>query len=800
MTVRTAPGYAPTPAAPPPPVAGTRRVLDADLLPTVALGALTVVSVLAFSRVFTTPGWIAPAVLTAVAAHVLAWWLRARHVPVSIAVAVELVVVAAVAAYLILPGDLTWGLPLGHLYHGLGTSLRHAGTGMRVDITPVPSAPGYSLLVAWGAGVAAVVADLLAFHLRAALQALAPPFALFLTASAIGTAQGRAWTVGAEVGAIAVFLLAEQIAAQHGATWLGGRAAGTARVAATAGALSAAVAVIAAVALTPVIPAREGDGILGWRSATGGGNGTRITPSPFDDLRTRLLDNPDTVVMTVESSQPSYWRLTSLDNFDGTVWSSNDSYQSINGRLPGVSLSPGTQQVSEQFQIAALDSIWLPTGFDPEVVHRVANVSWDPTSGSLISSKATSNGESYSVDASEQLAELSPRLLSAAPPLSSASVPTSDVSLPGDIPSAVLALGHKITAGDQTEYAKAYALEQFFHRSPFEYTTTPISDDSSSALDTFLFSTHQGYCQQFAGAYAVLARAVGLPTRIAVGFQTGALNGGVYTVTDADAHAWPEVWFPTVGWVPFEPTPGRQVPGATYTGNTSAVQSSPSSAITTTTAPAAAKSGSSSAPKVHLPTGASASTAAPVHHTNSPFWAVVGLVVSLMALVVVLWGSAVATMRRLRWRRRRSRAAHPPHGDALFPAPGPRPDGFDTDPTARQRVLVAWAETAELLAWWRLRRRPDETVMEFAERAALELPRPSTTIDASADELLELAGLVQRAEFSAVDVTRTNADQADRLARSVIDQLRRAIPRGRRFELLIDPRQALRPTVVENSS
>jgi hypothetical protein len=87
-------------------------------------------------------------------------------------------------------------------------------------------------------------------------------------------------------------------------------------------------------------------------------------------------------------------------------------------------------------------------------------------------------------------------------------------------------------------------------------------------LDRFLFVTHAGFCQQFAAAFALLARLDGLPTRVAVGTTPGQLvHGDTYQVTTADIHSWPEVLFAGLGWVRFEPTPGRGAPGnATYTG------------------------------------------------------------------------------------------------------------------------------------------------------------------------------------------------------------------------------------------
>lgn len=68
----------------------------------------------------------------------------------------------------------------------------------------------------------------------------------------------------------------------------------------------------------------------------------------------------------------------------------------------------------------------------------------------------------------------------------------------------------------------------------------------------------RGYCEQFAGTYAAFARAVGLPSRVVVGYTPGELrDDGRYYVQGKHAHAWPEIYFDGVGWVPFEPTPGR---------------------------------------------------------------------------------------------------------------------------------------------------------------------------------------------------------------------------------------------------
>jgi protein-glutamine gamma-glutamyltransferase len=89
----------------------------------------------------------------------------------------------------------------------------------------------------------------------------------------------------------------------------------------------------------------------------------------------------------------------------------------------------------------------------------------------------------------------------------------------------------------------------------FHYTTD-VGTPGIEPLMEFLFHTHRGYCQHFAGAAALLLRVAGIPTRVVVGFATGEPVGhSTFAVRDVDAHAWIEVYFPTVGWVPFNPTP-----------------------------------------------------------------------------------------------------------------------------------------------------------------------------------------------------------------------------------------------------
>lgn len=116
------------------------------------------------------------------------------------------------------------------------------------------------------------------------------------------------------------------------------------------------------------------------------------------------------------------------------------------------------------------------------------------------------------------------------------------------------ALARTLAAGAATPYA--YVLPVLGHlRDGFEYDENPPR--RSLPLDAFVFRDRVGYCQQFAGAAALLLRLGGVPARVAAGFTSGSRDGGreEWVVRDYNAHAWVEAWFPRIGWVKFDPTP-----------------------------------------------------------------------------------------------------------------------------------------------------------------------------------------------------------------------------------------------------
>jgi transglutaminase-like putative cysteine protease len=130
--------------------------------------------------------------------------------------------------------------------------------------------------------------------------------------------------------------------------------------------------------------------------------------------------------------------------------------------------------------------------------------------------------------------------------------------LPDTTPNRVFSLARDLTATAATPYDQAQALEDYLRTFPYTLDV-PIPPAERDIADYFLFDLRQGYCDYYATAMVVLARAVGLPARLAVGYIQGQYEAEQqrYIVTEAEAHSWVEIYFPGSGWVTFEPTGGR---------------------------------------------------------------------------------------------------------------------------------------------------------------------------------------------------------------------------------------------------
>ena len=445
----------------------------------------------------------------------------------------------------------------------------------------------------------------------------------------------------------------------------------------------------------------------------------------------------------VRSSEPAYWRLTSLDSFDGEIWSSSGEFKQAGEELPteapeGQAFRPITQKVT----IRALSAIWAPTAF--EAVSLTATetpLRWDPDSSTLIvdSSEPTSDGLTYSVVS--QVPQFGPDQLDAAGGTDPKGVRDRYLGLPSDFPFLASDLAREVTTGTETRYEQALALQDWF-RQEFTYSLEPESGHGDDAVEQFLRS-REGYCEQFAGTFAAMARSLDIPARVAVGFTPGnvdADNPGVYRVYGRHAHAWPEVYFPDTGWVAFEPTPGRGMPGAQeYTGvRPQQDPARPITPATTTTAvpTTAPATGEDQARPTSPPaseqteSGAAGSDTTEGEDTTQPWRTAVLVAAALLA------GAFVVVQRRRR--AARARAALRPEDRTWI------------------RVCARLAARADIHP------DPAETPLEVAERAA------PVVGDAVAADLRAIAELVTTARWSAEGLSAEDQGRLDDLAEAVI--------------------------------
>ncbi|MDD0857135.1 transglutaminaseTgpA domain-containing protein [Arthrobacter alpinus] len=217
-----------------------------------------------------------------------------------------------------------------------------------------------------------------------------------------------------------------------------------------------------------------------------------------------------------------------------------------------------------------LRSEWLPAPAGTVSVEELGgNWRWNPATATIKGAGSTTSNKSYVVRS--EVPELTPARLGLATGKPRSSLDKMFTTLPADVPKIVKDTAKSVAGSAATPFAEAMALQNYLRSDAFTYSLdTPAEDgyDGSGmeVLAAFL-KTKSGYCVHFSAAMAVMARELGIPSRIAVGYAPGAVTTDVaerdgrtlfgYRATGRDAHAWPELYFEGLGWVPFEPTPSR---------------------------------------------------------------------------------------------------------------------------------------------------------------------------------------------------------------------------------------------------
>jgi transglutaminase-like putative cysteine protease len=561
----------------------------------VSLVALLVLTLFTFGQVFDATDYVGPALLAIGIATAVAILLRRIGLSSMPATAISLGLMMLYLILVFAPHQTLYGLPTMGAVERLWRTITRALEASRTDYAPVPMRTGYVVLIVAGMWLAATFAEVAAFRWKRPLLATLLPMTMFCLVMVVGTQEAASFSVSLFLAILLTFWALE--ASHRMRSWGRGISAWSHRgmedveapsvTGSLARRMGAATIVVAIV--SPLILPAFGDGLLAWRTQIGegpggagaGGSGSgRI--NQLVSIAPQLISQSDQVLFDVESDQTAYWRLVSLADFDGRDWHPLAGSDDGQG-LPLLPPEAPVQRVQQRFNLTSLEGDQLPAAVQANVAFidfRTSDPRFDETR--LLAQR---DGSLRLLDAFEDEAGdvrgLSYDVTSFAPAISYADLrdaaPATPAPAYADVPSdlsdEVKELVRGWVDGAQTPLDKLIAIQDELRS--FEYSLDVERLASTDYLTRFLLETQAGYCQQFATAFAILARFEGFATRVSVGFLPGEQDPGRrgrFTVRGTDAHAWPEVYFRDVGWVPFEPTPRSAttpprytIPGAGFT-------------------------------------------------------------------------------------------------------------------------------------------------------------------------------------------------------------------------------------------
>jgi len=534
------------------------RLVEARPAATVALTALTAVTVVSLCRIFPDWDYLRPMLAFAIGLHAIAFVLRLVRAPLWVALPSLLLAMFVLVGIIYYRDTLSMVFPSGRTIELMRVDLRLVIDQFATAVAPVPSEGSFATATAAVVGLCVVLSDTFAFRALGQVEAVVPTGVLFVFTSALGTDTHRvlmaALWIGAALGTIAVLRFAN---AEQDGGWMGSRRV-TFAAALPAIVLTIGAGAVMAGAVAPRLPGAGEKALIDTRNRQG--NVTEVL-SPLVDIRARMKNRGNAELFTVQSDDGAhYWRVLGLPNFDGNAWSPPEEDLREMGDRSGEVLLPGAR-VSQVFTIKAMGGPLVPAAYQPVQVSPDA-VFWADESDSLVLS-----GDSLERD--DVIAVASIVVDPTIEQLRAATVNGAEqvyYELPGGVPDTARDLAAQLTATATTPYDRAMVLQSFF-RDNFTYDLDVQLGNSNDAIEVFL-RDRRGFCQQFAGTFAAMARSIGLPARVAVGYTPGDLgNDGLFHVYGRHAHAWPEVWFDGIGWVAFEPTPSRGNPDAAqYTG------------------------------------------------------------------------------------------------------------------------------------------------------------------------------------------------------------------------------------------
>ncbi len=547
---------------------------------TVAAGVATVLASIALYPLLAGGTWFWGGIGAVIIAGGIGAATRRRTLPVSVcflaALAGEFLYLNVLFAH---HQSVAGVVPTGASVHHLRLLLTQATAEIHHGHPPVALRPGIDLLVVAGIGFVGALTDLLAVRLHRPAIAGLPLLVLFcaplttpLKPGAVGTALVFCVGVAGYLGLLSadgryrLRLWGTVIHPWHGDAESTGP--DTAPLAAAARRIGLA-AVLLALFVPLFVPVARADRLFAGGGGGGGGGaggpgppGGVSLPRPLDLLNTDLHETPRVVLTYRATGQgtPSYLQLYVLGHVTASGWTmtpaSGAKTLGRGGAMPppaGLALATPRLGVHEAISLASglasgTNASYLLLPYPARQVQVAGTWRVDPGSLMVHSTGARLAGLRYTVTG-EDIFPTSQQLSRAGrPPAALADYTT--------VPAAfdrLKSLARQLAKGQTSQYGEAVAFEAWFHRRDnFRYSLTA----DSGTLVQFLTKTKIGSCQQFAFGMAVLARLVGIPSRVVIGFTQGTFMGhDTWVVKTSDAHAWPELYFNGAGWIDFEPTP-----------------------------------------------------------------------------------------------------------------------------------------------------------------------------------------------------------------------------------------------------
>nr|WSZ17851.1 DUF3488 and transglutaminase-like domain-containing protein [Streptomyces canus] len=678
-----------------------------------------------------------------------------------------------------------------------GDLLQQGGDDISRYAIPAPLASqGIKLMVFGGVLVIGLVVDILAVTFRSAAPAGLPLLALYSVAAGLSEGHGGwFWFLVAAAGYL-LLLLAEgrERLSQWGRVF-GGAARGPGadsgpvapvRTGRRIGVASLGIALVVSAAL----PAMNG-GLLDATGAgvgTGNGNGGTISAvNPLLTLRDSLNVDEDRQVLSVRTGSNTdisnlYLRIVSLDEFDGRTWKpSKRPIKAVPDDFPTpVGLGGDVKRTEVETNIAAANwyaQDYLPMPYPPSGVKIKGSWRYEPEGMALVGDHGqNTRGLTYQVN-SLDVQPTAEQLASA--PTAPAAIERDYTELPDSVPSVVAKTAREVTAGAKNPYEQAVALQDYFAvTGGFEYDTKVEVGDGPNAIANFL-RDKQGFCVHFSFAMAAMARSLGIPARVAVGFAPGTPQAdGSISVGLKDAHAWPELYFEGVGWTRFEPTPTRgtvpsyTVPDATGDLTPDVPRPSAGSSTEPSASPSASESCSAQLRKLEACDSASPAAAAS-GDGGGPWWAVQGqwwYLKLLFWVFVGLVGLSIPLAPML-WRLRTRSVRLGGHGRS--------------DADAAAHALAAWQELTDTA--WDFGILPDDS--QTPRKAAARIVRLGHLDPVAAASVHRVADAVEQVLYA--PRPRPTAGLAQDVHR-VIGGLRGSVGRVTRARALIAPRSTAR--------